>query len=81
MLINNNFNSSDRAFNIIVDHVASANNACKDLDIKKLQNYLKKHNGGSAEDYIKKKSYSFFKSWRSFHSALSLRLVSVIFKK
>lgn len=59
MLINNNFNSSDRAFNIIVDHVANANNACKDLDIKKLQNYLKKHNGGSAEDYIKKNSYSF----------------------
>jgi hypothetical protein len=59
MIINNNFNSSDRAFDIIVDHVANANNACKDLDIKKLQNYLKKHNGGSAEDYIKKNSHSF----------------------
>ena len=59
MLINNNFNSSDRAFDIIVGRVANANNACKDLNIKKLQNYLKKHNGGSAEDYIKKKSYSF----------------------
>jgi hypothetical protein len=56
---NNNFNSSDRAFNTIVDYVANVNNTCKDLDIKKLQNYLKKHNGGTTEDYIKQKSHSF----------------------
>ena len=48
---------SNRTVDLIANYVTDINNKCGDLDIKKLQGYLKKHNGQSSEDYLHNNSY------------------------
>lgn len=57
MFTSNNLQFSDRAFDITVNHVTDANNKSIDFNVKKLQRYLKKHNGRSSEDFFKENSY------------------------
>lgn len=57
MFTSNNLQFSDCAFDITVNHVTDANNKSIDFNVKKLQRYLKKHNGRSSEDFFKENSY------------------------
>jgi len=45
-------------FNLITNYVTNINSKSMDLDIKKLQNYIMKHNGQSSEDFLRVNSYS-----------------------